>query len=389
MSRPGESSAERIGCQRALFSIPRDVAYFNCASLAPLMRAAQEAGVAAIQRRGEPWRITADDWFREVEERRTLFAELLGADTDGIALVPATSYGLATAANILSANRGDRVLVIAEDYPSSVYTWRAFARRTGCDVVTVTRSPSTSWTEAILSQLDERTAVVAVPNVHWTDGGIVDLFAIGEAARAFGAKLVIDASQSLGAMSLDLELVRPDFLVAVGYKWLLGPFGLGYLYVAPEHREGMPLEENWIAKTGAEDFARLVDYVDEYAPGSRRFDVGQRTAFECTPIANVCLRQILKWGVPNISATLADITARIQHEAEALNIEGSPETERGPHMLGLKLPENTVARAREQMKTSGVYAALRSKSLRISPHLYTTDSDVDRLIEALKKATNR
>ena len=373
-----------IACQRALFGIPDDVAYLNCASLAPLMRSAQKAGMEAIKRRAEPWRIAAEDWFSDVEERRSLFAKLLGADVDGIALVPATSYGLAAAAKNLSAGYGERVLVIAEDYPSNVYTWHAFTRCTGSELVTVARTPGTTWTEAVLSHLGKGTAIVAIPNVHWTDGTLLDLRSIGDATRAVGAKLVIDATQSLGAMPFDFESIRPDFLVAVGYKWLLGPFGLGYLYVAPEYRQGSPLEENWIVRNGAGDFARLVDYTDQYAPGSRRFDVGERTAFECTPMANACLRQILRWGVPNIAATLSQVTARIDQEAQTLGMQISPRVQRGPHMLGLKLPAKALKRAREQMKKFNVYVGIRSDSMRISPHLHTNENDIDRLIEALK-----
>jgi selenocysteine lyase/cysteine desulfurase len=376
--------SEIIGCQRALFDIPDDLAYFNCASLAPLMRSAQKAGEEAIKRRAEPWRIAAEDWFSDVEKRRSLFAELIGADVDGVALVPATSYGLATAAKNLSADSGEQVLVIAEDYPSNIYTWRAFTRRTGSELVTVARTPGRTWTEAVLSHLNKGTAIVAIPNVHWTDGTLLDLRAIGNAARAIGAKLVIDASQSLGAVPFDVESIRPAFLVAVGYKWLLGPFGLGYLYVAPEYRQWSPLEENWIVRNGAEDFARLVDYTDQYARGSRRFDVGERTAFECTPMANACLRQILSWGVPNIAATLKRMTARIEQEAPTLGMEIPPSIQRGPHMLGLRLPANALKRAREQMKKSNVYVGIRSDSMRISPHLYTNENDVDRLIEALR-----
>jgi selenocysteine lyase/cysteine desulfurase len=126
--------------------------------------------------------------------------------------------------------------------------------------------------------------------------------------------------------NVSASLLQPDFLVTVGYKWLLRPFGLGYLYVAPEHREGRPLEENWIVRENAGDFTRLIDYRDRYASGARRFDVGQRTSFELTPIANMCLQQILDWGVENIAAALQVTTGEI--EARAMQI--GTETTSGP-----------------------------------------------------------
>jgi selenocysteine lyase/cysteine desulfurase len=187
--------------------------------------------------------------------------------------------------------------VLAEEYPSGIYAWRAATQRSEAELLTVTREPGQNWTEAVLDVLDERVGIVSVPNVHWTDGASVDLAAIAQRSRELGARLVIDASQSAGAMPLELDKLRPDFLVTVGYKWLLGPFSVSYLYVAEEHRQGEPLEENWIVRAGSDDFARLVDYRDSYQPGARRFDVGQRTKFELMPMAIAALEQVVAWQV--------------------------------------------------------------------------------------------
>ena len=380
------ASPRPLPVQRELFDIPDDVAYFNCASLSPELKAATGAGAAALARRARPWRIASADWFSEVEERRALFARLAGVDPEGVALVPATSYGLAVAAANLTARPGQRVLVLADDYPSNWYTWQRFAARTGAEVVAVERRDGRSWGQAVVEATDERTAVVAVLAVHWTDGGAVDLAAIGDRAREAGAALVVDASQGLGAMPLDLAAVRPDYLVSVGYKWLLGPFGLGYLYVAEHLRDGVPLEENWISRLGSEDFGALVDYQEQYQPGARRFDVGQRTAFETTPMAVAALRQLLDWEVPRIAATLGRVTGRIQREVEALGLPLTS-SDRVPHMLGIGLPDQARARVAGALADAGVFAGVRGSSLRVSPHLWTTDQDIERLVGALTTAT--
>jgi selenocysteine lyase/cysteine desulfurase len=382
------TSPPPLPVQRELFDIPDDVAYFNCASLAPLLRAATAAGAAAIAGRARPWRIEGDDWFTESEERRALFARLAGLDPEGVALVPATSYGLAVAAANLDARPGQRVLVLADDYPSNRYTWQRFAGRTGAELVAVERRDGQGWGEAVVEALDERTAVVAVLATHWTDGGAVDLAAIGVRAREAGAALVVDASQALGALPLDLAAVRPDYLVTVGYKWLLGPFALGYLYVDVRHREGVPLEENWISRAGSQDFAALVDYQDRYQPGARRFDVGQRTHFETTPMAVTALRQLLDWEVPRVAATLGRLTDRIQRRVEAIGLRLTS-SDRVPHMLGIALPARARAAAARALAEAGVFVGVRGSSLRVSPHLWTTDQDVDRLVGALDTATNR
>jgi len=218
--------------------VPDDVAYFNTASLAPQLQAVRRAGETALGRRGRPWMISAADWFVEVERLRSLFGRLIGSSSEGVAIVPATSYGFAVAARNLPLRPGQRVLVLEEEYPSGIYTWRAAAGRSSAEIVTVAREPGQTWTDAVLAALDERVAIVSVPNVHWTDGALIDLAPIAARSREVGARLVIDGSQSVGASPLNVEELRPDFLVTVGYKWLLGPLSVGYLYVAEEHREG-------------------------------------------------------------------------------------------------------------------------------------------------------
>ena len=213
----------------------------------------------------------------------------------------------------------------------------------GAEIRTVAREPGQTWTEAVLAALDETVAIVSVPNVHWTDGALIDLPPIARRTRQVGARLVIDGSQSVGAMPIDVEELRPDFLVTVGYKWLLGPFSVGYLYVAEEHRHGEPLEENWILRAGSEDFARLVDYRDEYQPGARRFDVGQRTKFELLPMAIAALEQIVDWRVSCVAGTLAERTSAIARGAAGLGLDAIPDEQRGPHMLGVRLPDRVLA----------------------------------------------
>jgi selenocysteine lyase/cysteine desulfurase len=366
---------------RKLFDLPDDVAYFNCASLSPLMHTARAALDEALQRRARPWLMTTREWVDDVEERRTLFAQLVGADVEGIALVPAASYGLAVAARNLGARAGSRIVLPADEFPSDVYTWRAFAQAHGAEIVTVGRGRDQGWTEAVLDRIDERCSIVSVPNVHWTNGGLFDLVAIGARCREVGARLVVDASQSLGAMPFDFDAVRPDFLVAVGYKWLLGPYGQGYLYVAEEHRDGTPLEENWISREGSEDFSRLIDYVERYRSGARRFDVGERSALELTGAATAALRQLSDWGIDTVARTLRQTTDRIERKALELGLAIS-ETHRGPHMVGLDLPDG-VANPGGMLGAAKVFVGVRGKSLRIAPHLYNTESDLQRLFDAL------
>ena len=368
---------------RALFEIPEDLAWFNCASIGPLPRAARAAIEEGAARRAQPWRVTMAHWIDAYEERRSLFAGLAGTTADAIALIPSVSYGVAVAARNLQAAPGQQVLLIAEDFPSDVYTWRAFAAEKGCGIRTVARAPGRTWTEAILAGLDESIAVVAVPTVQWTDGALIDLVAIGARARELGAALVVDASQSFGVMPLDLAAIRPDFLIAVGYKWLLGPYGLAYLYADEKYWDGAPLEQNWLSRQGSEDFSSLVDYRDDYRPGARRFDMGERSALELNDGAVAALRLFHDWGTEAIAARLSGLTARIEAEAKGLGLTISSAPARGPHLLGIELPREAAKHAFSLLRERSVYVAFRGNAIRIAAHVYNNDADVDRLIAAL------
>ena len=375
-----------VGSQRHLFEVPEEVVYFNTANMSPLLGAVREAGQSGLDRRSAPWLVAAADWFEDVERLRELYARVLCADTDGVALVPATSYGLAIAARCVTATPGDQVLVLAREYPSNYYTWRRFCQRTGAELVVADRERGESWTDAALAQISERTRVVAVPNVHWTDGSLIDLEVVVPAARQAEAVVVIDASQSLGAMPLEVSRLRPEFVVSVGYKWMLGPLGLGGLYVREDFRDGEPLEENWINRAGSDDFAALVDYTDEYRPGARRFDVGQRTSFGLVPMAIAAAEQLLGWTITSVAENLRKVTDQIAQRVEALGFATAAPDQRGPHMLGIELPREAARATAQSLTSSGVVASVRGSSLRIAPHLHTTQHDIDRLLDALTAA---
>jgi hypothetical protein len=153
--------------------------------------------------------------------------------------------------------------------------------------------------------------------------------------------------------------------------------------MAERHRDAEPIEENWISRIDSEDFARLVDYRDDYQPGARRFDVGQRTCFELTPMAVSALEQILEWGVARIGGFLQGVTTEIADRLDGAGFEPMPERLRGPHMLGVQVPEPKRANIIQTLASANCYAALRGSSLRIAPHLHTTPADVDKLVDAL------
>jgi selenocysteine lyase/cysteine desulfurase len=353
--------------------------------MSPLMRPVVEAGEAGIRRKAHPWNISPIDFFTDSEAARALFAEIVGAGADDIAIVPSVSYGMAVAARNLTAPMGARILVLDEQFPSNVYPWRELAARTGARVDTVPRPADDDWTAAILERIGDDIAIAALPNSHWTDGGLVDLEAVGAALREAGAALAVDATQSLGALPLDVRRVRPNFLVAGGYKWLLGPYSLGFLYVDPKYHRGRPLEHNWIARAGSEDFTRLVDYRDDYQPGARRFDMGERSNFALMPAAMAAIRQILDWGVDNIQATLSARNEAIAARARSLGLESVSQDLRAGHYLGLRFAGGVPEGLSQRLADEKIFVSVRGASMRVTPHLYNTDADIDRFFAALER----
>ncbi len=370
--------------QRHLFDIPPDVTYLNCAYMAPQLLSVTAAGRAAVGGKGRPWTVGPQDFFDASDRARALFAQVVGARAEDVALTPSVSYGLSLAAQALPIRAGERVLVLAEQFPSNVYPWRHAVERAGggAAVVTVPR-PAGDWTDAVLSVLDDRVAVVALPNVHWTDGAALDLVRVGDACRRVGAALVVDATQSVGAMPFDVALVRPDFLAVAAYKWLLGPYSAAFLYVDPRHHGSTPIEFNWMNRERAADFASLVEYREGFAPGARRFDVGERSNFVLMPMVVAALEQVLAWGPRAIADTLAALTGRIAAGARQRGLLALSPPARGPHMLGLRFPRGLPGDLAGRLASQGIHVSVRGDSLRVSPHLYNDLADVDRLLSAL------
>jgi selenocysteine lyase/cysteine desulfurase len=377
--------AMRLANQRHLFDIPDDVAYFNCAYMSPLMNRVRAAGLEGLARKAHPWEIVPRDFFAGSDSLRSAFADLVNARADDIAIVPAASYGVSAAARNLPLARGQNVLVVEDQFPSNVYPWRERAREVGARVRTVPRPTSGGWTDAVLEAVDGDTAIVALPHCHWTDGGLFELERIGQLCRNNGVALSLDVTQSLGVLPLDVQRIQPDFLSCAAYKWLLGPYSIGFLYVAERwQREGAPLEHNWIHRKNAEDFARLVDYQDEFEPGARRFDVGERSNFALVPAAEAGLRQILEWGVDNVCETVEALADQIVERVRPLGLTALPKTERAPHYLGLQRDSELPAGLLPELAKRKVYVSIRGSSVRVTPHLYNSKDDIDRLVEALR-----
>lgn len=376
-----------IGRFHSLFDVPSDVAYFNTAYNAPLLRASREALERSAGAKSRPWERLPSDFFDDAEKVRSLCAVLFESAADNFAIVPAASYGVSTAARILEPKlqAGDAILLMEGEFPSNVLSWRRIADERGGGLITVQRPASGDWTTAILERIGSSVRIAALSACHWTDGATLDLVAIGEACRSNGTVLALDVTQSLAAAPLNIEAVKPDFMVAAGYKWLLCPYGFSLLYVDPKWHRERPLEEGWLARANAYEFSRLAEYSDDYRTGARRFDVGETCVTTVLPGAIAALEQLVRWGIAGIHDDLNAITDRIVTAIKPLGYRILAENHRSGHILSFACPADGPTML-SQLKTRKVHVSQRGDAIRIAPHLHITEANIDALVSALGAA---
>jgi len=385
-------SGRTLVCQREVFGLPDDLHYLNCAYLSPLPRVSEEAGIRGMGRERVPTNIEASDFFTGCDEIRWRFARLVDAeDPSRIAVIPSASYGVATAARNLAVERGQNIVLLHEQFPGNVYAWQRRAADSGAEIRTVVPpdevTRGAAWNERIIESIDESTAVVTLPHVHWTDGTVFDLVAIGRRAREVGAALVIDGTQSVGALPFDVREIQPDALIVAAYKWLLGPYSTAVAYLGPRFDGGIPLEETWLGRDGSEDFKGLVDYQSEYQPGVVRFDMGQRANFILLPMLQASLDLILEWTPEAIQDYCKRLMSPLVEASVSLGFSVERDEWRADHLFGLRMPEGLDLDTLEaELESRKIYVSLRGSALRVSPHVFNDEGDVGALIEALGAA---
>jgi selenocysteine lyase/cysteine desulfurase len=377
-----------LASQRALFDIPREVCFLNAASWSPLPLKTLEAGRQAVARKARPWLLDNEFAGKQYERTRKAAARLINADPEDVALISSVGYGVATAAKVLRVPQGSRVLVLKDDHSSPVLEWMTRAGDGGFTVEAVECPGNGDWTEAVLAAIERPgaapIAVASISSVHWSDGGEVDLGRVARALRAQGAALLVDATHSVGVTELDVRRLDPDFVVFPTYKWLLGPYGRAFLYAAKRHQGGIPLEQTSYGrravKAEQDVYVRDASYVD----GARRFDMGERDHFISMEMASIGMEMMAEWGSNAVVERLAMLTGRL---ADGLRNEAVqvPETQvRAPHILSLGfrdgMPKDLVAR----LALENVHVAPRLGRLRISPHVYNDEDDVDRFIAVFR-----
>ena len=378
-----------LASQRGLFEIPRDICYLNSASYSPLPLRTQEAARAAVGRKATPWTLEAAFANRQHERARQAAARLIHADPADVALISSISYGVATAAKLVAIPRGARVLVLENDHSSPVLEWQTRAAAQAFVIETVPRPDDGDWTSAVLAAIERRgappIALASISSVHWSDGGLIDLEEVGQALRRQGGVFLIDATHGVGVLTMDVKRLDPDFVIFPTYKWLLGPYGRAFIYIARRHQDGIPLEQTAFGRREVRSDNAVYFADTRYVQDARRFDMGERDHFISMEMASIGMEMMAEWGAAAVEGRLAMLTDRIAEGVRGTGVRMAERRFRAPHILSLGFEGGIPAGLVQEFESEGTYVAARLARMRLSPHVFNDQVDADRFVAALAR----
>lgn len=377
--------------QRELFQLPEDIHFLNCAYMSPLLRKVEEAGIESMQLKRNPSLIKSIDFFTQTEIIKHKFAELVNAPSyQQVAIINAASYGVATAIRNTPDHKRRKAVTIGDEFPSTVYSLRRWCKTHQATLTTVDApkerlNKGQIWNDKIIAALDSDTAILAMSAVHWADGTKFDLEAIGARCRELGVMFIIDGTQSVGALPIDVQKFKTDALVTASYKWLMGPYGSGVAFYSEAFNEGIPLEESWLNRANAKNFSTLTNYTDEYMPGAARYNMGEFSSFIHLPMLDKALEQLLAWNPANVQNYCKELSQPLFTFLDDNGFGIETKQWRADHLFGFYLPERLDKnQLLENLTERKVHVSLRGDAIRVSPHVYNTKEDVQALIGCLK-----
>jgi len=367
------------------FPWTRDRIYLNNASIGPIPARTQRAIDAVEAARRDPGTFEDAELMGILRDARAAVADFIGARADEVALAPNTSYGLNVAAAVLPLRAGDTVLVSEGEFPANVYPW-LLRQRHGVRVELVPRTPQ-GWPdeERLLERVqDPGVRALAVSFVQFASGYRVDLERLGRACRASGTFLVVDAIQGLGQCPLRVDDLAVDLLACGAQKWLLGPWGAGFLYVRRELvGELQPAFAGWMAFRGTDDFSRLTDYDATFHADARRFEM-VTLPFQDVAGMTASLALLREIGVERVAAHQRSLRQVLEAATArgGLSLVSPTDPAHDSGIWCVRKPGIEAAYAR--LRAAGVAASLREGSVRLSPHAYNTADDVARVVDLLE-----
>jgi selenocysteine lyase/cysteine desulfurase len=282
-----------------------------------------------------------------------------------------------------------RVLVLENDHSSPILEWQSRSASAGFTVETVRQPLDGDWTSAVLAAIDRpgapRLALASISSVHWSDGGMIDIDKVAAALKRQGALFLIDATHAVGVIAMDVARLDPDFVIFPTYKWLLGPYGRAFIYVAKRHQNGIPLEQTGFGRREIRSDAEIYFADVSYVPGARRFDMGERDHFIAMEMAAIGMEMMAEWGADAVAGRLKMLTDRIAEGLAGTKLRLMDTKFRAPHILSLGFAGGLPAGLVDGLADEGVYVAARLARMRVSPHVFNDEEDADRFVAALKR----
>jgi len=296
---------------------------------------------------------------------------------------------VAAAAKLVTVPARSRVLVLENDHSSAVLEWTTRAPSGRFTVDVVPRPDDGDWTAAVLAAIERPGAppvgLASISSVHWSDGGVVDMDRVGAALCRQGAMLLVDATHAVGVMTIDVRSLDPDFLVFPTYKWLLGPYARAFLYVAKRRQDGVPLEQTSYGRRAITSERESYYRDTEFVAGARRFDMGERDHFISLEMASIGMEMMAQWGCDVVQERLRVLTARLADELRNGGVTIPDAAVRAPHILSVQFPTGMPERLIERLAAERVYVAPRVGRVRISPHVYNDEEDIDRFVATFRR----
>lgn len=382
-----------LSCQKNLFNLDPDIHYLNCARMSPLLSQSEDAALKALIRERNPHLISINDFFDEVNEVRSLYAELIHAEQEQIVTLPSTSYGFATALSNISLRAGRKALTVQDIFPSAYFSIKRWCDDGDHELIVADPPKDTmklgkSWNEKILSILqNEDVGVVIMPLVHWMTGTIFDMEAIGNYCHEHDIMLIVDGTQSVGMKPVDVKQYHIDVLICATYKWLYGPYGIALGYFSAQFNHGRPLEEAWTNRSNAKAFHKLTEYEDQYIAGARRYNTGQSSNFILMPILKHSLKQILDWRPEEMYDYVKHLKRPLDDYLSKKGIATDEDEYIAHHLFSIKLPSSVDHETlSSSFKEDGVSISFRGDYIRVSLNVYNDEADVQAMINAIDKA---
>ena len=369
---------------RDLFPVTANVVYMNCAAVGPLSVPAAEAMIAHAADQREYGALHWREWYAESVRLREAAARLIGATPAEMAILKNTSEGISFVAGGLRWRAGDNVVTSDLEFPSNSTPWRNLDRR-GVELRVVRSRGGAFAPDDVEALIDERTRVVTISSVAFHNGFAADLDAIGEICARRGVLFCVDAIQSVGVLPTDVRRSKIDFLAADGHKWMCGPEGTAIFYVAKEKIEELDvLEHGW---TNVDRRGKFIDCPIDLLPDSRRFEAGSLNTNGIYGL-RASLELLLATGIERIAEYVVALASRFAERLEEIGWRVASPRPIGSAIVGAIPPgvEPSLLRWHRLLEENGVVCAPREGMLRFSPHLFSEDAEVDKVIDLLSRA---